>query len=36
MLLLIFTGSYGVLVWSGPDINRTVVVEPETRRAVVV
>lgn len=35
MLLLIFSNSYGVLMWSGPHASRTVTVEPESRRLVV-
>lgn len=36
MLLLIFSGSYGVFIWSGPVASRTVRVEPEPRRALAV
>lgn len=36
MLLLIFSGNYGVFIWSGPNPHRTVTVEAESRRAVVV
>lgn len=36
-LLLLFNNStWGALLWSGPAANRTVVVEPESRRAVIV
>lgn len=37
MLLLIFSGSYGVaFVWSGPVAARTVLVQADNRRAVIV
>lgn len=36
MLLLIFSGSLGTFVWTGPTPSRTIVVEPEYRTAVVV
>lgn len=37
MLLLLFNSSVqGALVWSGPDPLRTVLVEPEFRRVLVV
>lgn len=36
MLLLLFSTSQGVFIWSGPTAARTVLVENEFRRAVVV
>jgi hypothetical protein len=31
MLLLIFSGSYGTFMWSGPTPSRTVLIEAEVR-----
>lgn len=37
MLLLLFSfGSQGIFIWTGPTASRTVLVENEFRRAVVV
>lgn len=37
MLLLLFSGSYGAtFIWSGPVASRTVLVQSDNRRAVIV
>lgn len=36
MLLLIFSNSFGVSIWAGPDARRTIYVAPENRRVFVI